>query len=698
MKKIIYIAIASVALAGLSACNDDFLDRSPKGAVTDATAFSSYESCTAYVRSMYGVFSSRSYQGPAPVNDAFGTSYRDLSSGILTNYGKGFSTIPNDYAAQNRTIPTSSSSYSEPYERIRQANILLSHLSEVEASDAQKLHLEAVTRFFRAYSHYALLVNYGDCIYVDKLLTDTSEELTSSKSSRQYVADQIYKELEWCIANVQDDLAEANTVNSDVIKAFMSRFCLFEGTWRKYHSVSDESGTVSANDLLKTCLSVSKELTAKYPTLYKGDSNDKHPGKGWGQMWTSEDLAKVPGVLLYNKYIPDIKMHRLGHFEHIASASLEMPQSTVDLYLTVDGLPIHNAAVKTYDYADGVYTESEEPYDYANANPYRTFRKRDPRLWQMVTPPYHVILAGGSNDWKLDNSAGGMYSEYVLQFAPRGTYNAGADKYTSPNFNVAYHQVETHKSLPSTNWAGNVLVNVPHTVMSDKTAFAEGKIAYYSGKGFQRGKSGYFVWKHVANWDRQWSSGVADVAAKPIFKIEEVYLNYAEAAFELGQFNQSVADETINRLRERAGVGRMNVSAIDGNFDPDRDTTVDPVLWEIRRERLVELMGESFSFEDVRRWKKGSWYVNKQAYGAWVDADNIAAVVSKTGGSTGVMNNTTHTEASASDVVAQGGGHLYYYLDPVKAGKGWLDKYYLEPIPSEELLLNENLKQQDLWK
>lgn len=55
-------------------------------------------------------------------------------------------------------------------------------------------------------------------------------------------------------------------------------------------------------------------------------------------------------------------------------------------------------------------------------------------------------------------------------------------------------------------------------------------------------------------------------------------------------------------------------------------------------------------------------------------------------------------EATAAEVAAQGGGHLYYYLDPVKAGKGWLDKYYLMPIPSEELLLNPNLQQQDAWK
>ncbi len=178
-----------------------------------------------------------------------------------------------------------------------------------------------------------------------------------------------------------------------------------------------------------------------------------------------------------------------------------------------------------------------------------------------------------------------------------------------------------------------------------------------------------------------------------MFKLEEILLNYAEAAFELGRFNQGVADATINKLRERAEVGRMVVSAIGEDFDPDRDKSVDPVLWEIRRERLIELMGESFSFEDVRRWKKAAWFVNKQACGVWVDADNVSAVRSGTGGGTGLLDNSTRLEADIATVTAQGGGHLYYYLDPVVAGKGWKDAYYLQPLPSEELLLNKNLEQ-----
>ena len=159
-----------------------------------------------------------------------------------------------------------------------------------------------------------------------------------------------------------------------------------------------------------------------------------------------------------------------------------------------------------------------------------------------------------------------------------------------------------------------------------------------------------------------------------------------------------LTDIQARRIYARFYLG-MTVAEIGSDFDPDRDPSVDPVLWEIRRERLIELMGESFSFEDVRRWKKADWYVNKQHYGAYVENATTQGISSISLGETGILKQGGTTEASASELAAQGNaGHLYFYQDPTSAGKGWLEKYYLMPIPSGEILLNENLEQQELWK
>ena len=709
MKRIIIsIAIALVSLIGFYSCNDEFLELTPKGELNEASAFTSYETCVAFEKNLYSIFTGYTFMPGCSYRQshAYGPSTRDVYSGLMFDLKDNMGGVTGSYASQNRTIPVSADSYSVPYSFIRTANIMLSHIDEPNVTDAQRERLEAVARFFRAYCHLALLINYGDCIYVDTLLGETSEELFKARDSRLFVADQIYNELKWCESHIHDELAEDNTVNSKVVMALMSRFCIFEGTWRKYHNVQEDSKYVTGNKLLEECVSIGKSMSGI--ALYQGNGKDRFPGQGWGQKWTTDDLSVSPSTFLYIKYIADYKTSNSAHIIHTASGLLNLPQSTVDLYLTQDGLPIHNANVKHYTYSGATRSYTEGPaYDYANCDPYLTFRKRDRRLWQTVIPPYSVESRTdhGLNSYSLIEDFDGKYTEFIHQVeAPEveTTMNHG-DYYTIPNYSQGYHQIDASKLLPTGQWAGNLLPVSPScNSLISSYAPRNGMTGYGSGKAYQASVSGYYVWKEYAAWDRCSNAATLNVADKPLFGLEEVLLNYAEAAYELGQFNQGVADETINRLRDRAAVGRMNVGEINDSFDPDRDPTINPVLWEIRRERLIELMGESFSFDDIRRWKKADWFINKQVCGAWVDADNtnafgkLKSVTSS--GKSALLNAATKGEATLDEAMAQGGGHIYLCQDPKSVGKGWVDKYYLEPIPSGEILLNENLSQNPGWE
>ena len=88
----------------------------------------------------------------------------------------------------------------------------------------------------------------------------------------------------------------------------------------------------------------------------------------------------------------------------------------------------------------------------------------------------------------------------------------------------------------------------------------------------------------------------------PIFWYPEILLNEAEALTELNSFTQTDADKTINLLRARAGVTSLVVNNVPD--DPQRDSDVPSLLWEVRRERRVELMLTSFRYWDLRRWGK----------------------------------------------------------------------------------------------
>ena len=53
----------------------------------------------------------------------------------------------------------------------------------------------------------------------------------------------------------------------------------------------------------------------------------------------------------------------------------------------------------------------------------------------------------------------------------------------------------------------------------------------------------------------------------PLFRLGEVYLNYAEAKAELGTITQNDIDISVNRLRDRVGMPHLNLG--DANAHPD---------------------------------------------------------------------------------------------------------------------------------
>ncbi len=69
------------------------------------------------------------------------------------------------------------------------------------------------------------------------------------------------------------------------------------------------------------------------------------------------------------------------------------------------------------------------------------------------------------------------------------------------------------------------------------------------------------------------------------FRLGEVLLNYAEAAFELGKTADAL--DAVNQVRERAGVAALTTVTLD----------------KIRNERRVELAFENHRYYDARRWR-----------------------------------------------------------------------------------------------
>lgn len=161
--------------------------------------------------------------------------------------------------------------------------------------------------------------------------------------------------------------------------------------------------------------------------------------------------------------------------------------------------------------------------------------------------------------------------------------------------------------------------------------------------------------------------------AKIIMRYAEALLIYAEAKAELGTITQEDLDISINKLRQRAGMPNMVLGAIvpDPNW-PDYGYNVSPVLHEIRRERVVELMNEGFRFDDLMRWRAHKLFVGERPRGAYYEQ---------------LLKSVSSNRPVDAD----------NYLDPYKVSVGAGYNFnpardYLNAIPLDELTINPNLK------
>jgi len=192
----------------------------------------------------------------------------------------------------------------------------------------------------------------------------------------------------------------------------------------------------------------------------------------------------------------------------------------------------------------------------------------------------------------------------------------------------------------------------------------------------------------------------------PIFRYAEVLLNLAEAKEELGTLTTADWNNTIGALRSRAGITNTGMPATADPYMSQYflNTISDAVLLEIRRERGVELMLEGFRWDDIRRWKMGL-LMNMPYNGVYVPALNTPYAMN----GDGVLNVSFVTSTPSSTIK----GVYYYLIDnkTVKLTQGtygniiwlaniprvWDDKMYYDPIPSSEIVLNPNLKQNPGW-
>lgn len=196
-----------------------------------------------------------------------------------------------------------------------------------------------------------------------------------------------------------------------------------------------------------------------------------------------------------------------------------------------------------------------------------------------------------------------LVDDYVMKNG-KGIKEAGSgyneeDPYTNrdPRFaaTIVYHGYQWKK--------GDGTVSTIYIKPGSSADAGAPNLDEYAGPGSNATGTGYYLRKY---FDPTAPAGVAAGLNLILMRYADVLLMYAEAKYELGQMTETIWNQTIKPIRQRAGFTDTSALAY-----PTTD-----MQNVIRRERRCELAIEGLRLFDIRRWKTIETVMNCRPHGA----------------------------------------------------------------------------------
>ena len=351
MKKIAYILLPLLAGAVLTGC-DDMLDAFPKDRMSPETFYKTDKELQAFSMNMYEMLSA--------------TFMEDADTYIqmgLTDELKG-----------TRQIPSDAKEGGWSWGALRNVNTLLEYLPNC-ADQTARTKYEALARFFRVYFYFEKVKRFGDVPWYDKPVGSTDTELLNRpRDSREFIMGKMIEDIDFAIANLPATKS-AYEITRWTAMALKSRFLLFEGTFRKYHTEFDYGeGAHDFKWYLDECASVSSDFISSsgYGIHTAGGA-----AKAYYNLFTAQNATEnMDEVILARDYNVAYNVTQ--------SANNTMTSQTMGRHGMTRKL------VASYLMADGSrFTDKEgwETMDFVTES-----QNRDPRLSQTIRTPGYTRL------------------------------------------------------------------------------------------------------------------------------------------------------------------------------------------------------------------------------------------------------------------------------------------------------------------
>ena len=347
------IILAATLIAGLSAC-DSLLDKEPLDRVTQFDYFKT--------RSDLELFSNPFYDNlldKTPYDEQNDLLVQMTLSAVL-------------YGGDKRTVPNTGGGWS--WGNLRRINTLLEYVDQCEDKKAVTEYT-ALAKFFRAAFYFDKVKRFGDVPWYEVQLGSADEALYKPRDSRELIMTNMIKDIDEAITSggLTEDISTYR-VNKWAALALKARFCLFEGTYRKYHGINLEGHDYTY--YLEEAAKAAKTIIDEGP--YKLYST-KNPDKDYMMLFAQENAST-------EEYILAIRNSYEAQVYHNATAYTLLPtqgrpgytRKFINMYLMKDGKA----------FTDKFKTEWQTmPFT-------EEVKDRDPRLAQSIrTPGYKRIGA-----------------------------------------------------------------------------------------------------------------------------------------------------------------------------------------------------------------------------------------------------------------------------------------------------------------
>ena len=519
------------------------------------------------------------------------------------------------------------------YKGIYQASVFINNIDmNTEMTDKERLDYKGQARFVRAYYYWLLLRRYGPVPIVPNEgidYTQSYEQIAIPRNSYEEVVDYISNEMiqaakeiqytkrdgENCarptkgaclatralaliysaspLANGNND-TYAKSLVDDKGKALLNS-TYKEEKWAKAAAACKDVMELGVYDLYHASFNTT-EAVGDPKTIVPADSTCIFAQNTWPKGWKDIDPFKSYRVLFSGDIAPEDNTELI--FSRIDQNATEI-----------------NHSMKSF-------ARHSMPRDFGGWNTHG--------LTQKMVDAYYMN-DGSDCPGKDRELNGGNGTERLTGFTTLHDYQQGKYKPLAANVSLQYANREP-RFYASVGYNGSVweYLSDPEPTHHNRQTF------YYrgSGNGYNNSqfylRTGISVKKYVNQTDvpdREDYRNIKD-KAEPAIRYADILLLYAEALNELeGTYSIASWDKnttyTIQRNIEeiQKGIHPIRIRGGVPDYDAQIYSNKNLLRDKIKRERMIEFMGEGKRYFDLRRWKDAPKELNQQIYGCNIMMD-----------------------------------------------------------------------------